>query len=191
MEGVLETVVRLLGLERDIVDVTSVQMALRTLIVYAFALAIIRLGSKRFLSRASAFDVIVAIMLGSIMSRSINGSAPFLPTLASGAVLVGAHWLLAALAFRLDWLGPVVKGKPIRLIEHGEIDRDAMRRAGVSEHDLEQALRAQAGVTDASRVRLAILERDGSISALPADDPPRVIEVSVEQGVQTVRVEIR
>lgn len=191
MEGVLETVVRLLGLERDIVDVTSVQMALRTLIVYAFALAIIRLGSKRFLSRASAFDVIVAIMLGSIMSRSINGSAPFLPTLASGAVLVGAHWLLAALAFRLDWLGPVVKGKPIRLIEHGEIDRDAMRRAGVSEHDLEQALRAQAGVTDASRVRLAILERDGSISALPADDPPRVIEVSVEQGVQTVRIEIR
>ena len=191
MEGVLETVVRLLGLERDIVDVTSVQMALRTLIVYAFALAIIRLGSKRFLSRASAFDVIVAIMLGSIMSRSINGSAPFLPTLASGAVLVGAHWLLAALAFRLDWLGPVVKGKPIRLIENGEIDRDAMRRAGVSEHDLEQALRAQAGVTDASRVRLAILERDGSISALPADDPPRVIEVSVEQGVQTVRIEIR
>ena len=62
--------------------------------------------------------------------------------------------------------------------------------AGVSEGDLEQALRAQAGVTDPARVRLATLERDGTISVLPADQPPRVVEVSVEQGVQTVRVEL-
>jgi uncharacterized membrane protein YcaP (DUF421 family) len=190
MNGALEAVTRLLGLGRDVANVTTAQMALRTVIVYAFALAIIRLGSKRFLSQASAFDVIVAIMLGSVMSRAINGSAPFLPTLVSGAVLVGTHWLLAALAYRLDWLGPVVKGQPVRLVTDGVIDRDAMRRAGVSERDLEQALRAQAGVTDPARVRLATLERDGTISVLPADQPPRVVEVSVEQGVQTVRVEL-
>ena len=190
MDWGLEAVGRVLALERDIADVTSAQMALRTVVVYAFALAMIRLGSKRFLSRASAFDVIVAIMLGSIMSRAINGSAPFLPTLASGAVLVGSHWLLAALAFRLDWLGPVVKGKPVTLITDGIIDDDAMRRAGVGEHDLEQALRAQGGVTDPARVRLAILERDGTMSVLPADAPPRVVEVAVERGVQTVRVEL-
>ena len=190
MDELLATAGRLLGLERDVADVTAAQMALRTAIVYAFALAIVRLGSKRFLSQASAFDVIVAIMLGSITSRAINGSAPFLPTLASAAVLVGIHWLLAALAFRLDWLGPIVKGRPVRLITDGAVDRDAMRRTGVSEHDLEQALRAQAGVTDPARVRLATLERDGTISVLPADGPPRVVEVSVEQGVQTVRVEL-
>ncbi len=152
MGVVFERVGQLLGLGRDIADVTTAQMALRTVVVYAFALAIVRLGSRRFLSKASAFDVIVAIMLGSIMSSAINGSAPFLPTLVSGAVLVGAHWLLAALAYRLDWLGPVVKGRPARLITDGTVDRDAMRRAGVSELD---------------------------------------VEVSVEQGVQTVRVEIR
>lgn len=190
MDAVLETVGRLLGLGRDIADVTTAQMALRTVIVYAVALAIVRLGSRRFLSQSSAFDVIVAIMLGSVMSRAINGSAPLLPTLASGAVLIGIHWLLAALAYRFGWFGPVVKGKPVRLITDGTIDRDAMRRAGVSEHDLEQALRTQAKVTDPSRVRLATLERDGTISVLPADEAPRVVEVSVEQGVQTVRVEL-
>jgi hypothetical protein len=36
------------------------------------------------MSKATAFDVIAAIMLGSIMSRAINGSAPFLPTLVAG-----------------------------------------------------------------------------------------------------------
>ena len=190
MDWGLEAVGRVLGLGREVADVTAMQMALRTVIVYAFALAVVRVGHKRFLSRASAFDVIVAIMLGSIMSRAINGSAPFVPTLVSGAALVGAHWLLAALAFRLDWLGPIVKGKPVTLVEDGTVHHDAMRRAGVGEHDLEQALRAQGGVTDPARVRLAILERDGTMSVLPADAAPRIVEVTVEQGVQTVRVEL-
>ena len=180
----------LLGVGQDIADVTIAQMALRTIVVYGFALGIVRLGSKRFLSKASAFDMIVAIMLGSIMSRAITGSVPFLKTMVSGAALVGAHWLLASLAYRLDWLGPLVKGKPVTLITDGIIDHDAMRQTGVSDNDLEQALRTQAPGTDPSRVHRATLERNGSISVVPADKAPRIIEVSVENGVQTVRVEI-
>jgi uncharacterized membrane protein YcaP (DUF421 family) len=190
MTETLGAIGRLLGLGRDVADVNVAQMALRTVAVYAVALLIIRLGSKRFLSKASAFDMVVAVMFGSIMSRAINGSAPFLPTLASGAVLVGAHWLLAALAYRLDWFGPVVKGSPVTLVRDGIVDQDAMRSAGVSTRDLEQALRAQGKVVDPSRVRLAVLERDGNISVLPRDTSPQVVEVSVEPGVQTVRVEL-
>ncbi|HEY9505395.1 MAG TPA: YetF domain-containing protein [Gemmatimonadales bacterium] len=163
--------------------------AVRAAAVYAFALAVVRLGSKRFLSQASAFDVIVAIMLGSIMSRAITGS-PFWPTLLAGAVLVAAHWLLAALAYRLDWVGPLVKGQPRLLVRDGRTDREAMRRAGVSQHDLEQAVRIEAGETDLSRVREARLERDGSISVVTAQREPVVLEVSVESGVQTVRIRL-
>jgi uncharacterized membrane protein YcaP (DUF421 family) len=191
MDVVVETIRRLLGLGRDVADVSSWQMALRTVVVYAFALAIVRLGSRRFLSKASAFDMVVAIMLGSIMSSAITGSAPFLSALASGAALVGAHWILATMAYRIDWVGPLVKGNPVALIKDGSVDHDALRRSGVSELDLEQALRTQARITDPSLVRSATLERDGTISVLPADVAPRVVEVSVERGVQTVRVEIR
>ena len=63
-------------------------MALRTVVIYVFTLAIVRLGSRRLLSKPSAFDVIVAIMVGSIMSRAINGTAPFVPTMLAGIVLV-------------------------------------------------------------------------------------------------------
>jgi uncharacterized membrane protein YcaP (DUF421 family) len=166
------------------------EMALRTVIVYAVSLAIVRLGSRRFLSQASAFDVIVAIMLGSVMSRAINGSAPFWTTLVSGAVLVGLHWLIATAAYRLDWLGPIVKGRPVPLVVDGAVDHEAMRRSGVGDKDLEQALRTQAGVTDASAVRVATLERDGSISVVKSDRPPRIIDVAVADGVQTVRVKL-
>jgi uncharacterized membrane protein YcaP (DUF421 family) len=168
---------------------TILPTAIRAVAVYLLALAAVRLGSKRFLSQASAFDVIVAIMLGSIMSRAVSGS-PFWPTVASGAVLIVAHGLLAALAYRVSWLGPLVKGRPSLLVRDGRVDREAMRQSGVSEHDLEQAIRLQAGETDVSRVRQARLERDGSISVVTASRKPVVLDVQVEGGVQTVRIRL-
>ncbi len=43
-----------LGYTRDVGDVNAIQMALRMLLIYAIMLALIRLGSKRFLSEATA-----------------------------------------------------------------------------------------------------------------------------------------
>jgi uncharacterized membrane protein YcaP (DUF421 family) len=185
-----EQIQALLGLGLDVGDVGSLQMALRTILIYAFTLTLVRLGSKRFLAEATAFDVIVGIMLGSIMSRAINGSAPFVPTLFGGAVLVGVHWLLGVLSYHLDWFGPLVKGSPVLLIKDGEIQRPGVRQAGLSNQDLEQALRLQANQADLSKVRLAYMERNGNISMIPSRSEPRVFTVQVEEGVQTVRIEL-
>src|SRR3712207_2674847 len=121
LETFKEQIDAFLGYTRDIGDVNALQMALRTVLIYAVTLVIIRLGSKRFLSEATAFDVIVGIMLGSVMSRAINSSAPLFPTLGAGVVLIGLHWLFAIVAFRTDWFGFVVKGKPVLLIKDGQI----------------------------------------------------------------------
>jgi uncharacterized membrane protein YcaP (DUF421 family) len=191
LEAVWEQIQELLALGRDSGDIGATAMALRTVVVYAFTLVILRLGSKRFLSQATAFDVLVAIMLGSIMSRAITGSGAFVPTMLGGAALVGLHALLAALAFRSDWFGPVVKGEPVLLVEDGEIQEDGMRRASLSLRDLNEALRHQGKLPDPSKVKLAYLERNGSISVVSFQDQPRILDVSVEDGVQTVRIELR
>ena len=180
----------LLGLGLDVGDVNALQMALRTILIYAFTLALVRLGSKRFLAEATAFDVIVGIMLGSIMSRAINGSAPFFPTLLGGVALVGLHWLLGTISFHLDWFGPIIKGNPILLIKDGEVLREGMKKAGLSTHDLEQSLRLQAQESDPAKVKLAYIERNGNISVIPCEAEPRVFTVSVIEGVQTVRIEL-
>jgi uncharacterized membrane protein YcaP (DUF421 family) len=180
----------LLGVGLDVADVNSGQMALRTIVIWLFTLVIIRLGSKRFLGKASALDIVVGIMLGSIMSRAINGSAPLVPTLAAGAVLIALHWLLAFIAYHVDWFGPLVKGNAIELIKDGEVQREAMRRGGIGENDLTEALRKSAKATDVDRIENAYLERDGSITVIPARSKPRVFDVSVADGIKTVRVEI-
>ena len=180
----------LLGLGLDVGDVGAIQMALRTIVIYAFTLALVRMGSKRFLSESTAFDVIVGIMLGSVMSRAINGSAPFIPTLASGLVLVGVHWLLGILSYRINWFGPIVKGNPFLLIKDGEMQQEGMKKAGLSRHDLEQALRLQLNETDLSKIKLAWMERNGNISMIPYPSGPQLFEVEVKDGVQTVRIEL-
>ena len=69
LQALWEQVRGLFGPGSDTGNIGVIETVLRTIIVYGFTLAIIRLGSKRFLSKATAFDVIVAIMLGSVMSR--------------------------------------------------------------------------------------------------------------------------
>ena len=189
LDAIWEQVSEWLALGLDPGDVNAGPMALRTLLIYVFTLAIVRLGSKRFLSEASAFDVIVAIMLGSVMSRAINGSAPFFPTLIAGVVLLGLHWLFATLAFRVNWFGPLVKGNPVLLVRDGEIQWDGMWRAGLSLHDLEAALRLKGHEPDVSKVRLAYLERSGQISVIRQKEP-RAFVAPVEEGARTVRIEV-
>ncbi len=190
VEAAWEQFRTLLALGLDVGDVGAVPMALRTVVIYVFSLAIVRLGNKRFLSDATAFDVIVGIMLGSIMSRAINGSAPLLPTLVAGAVLVGMHWLFAMLAFRTDWFGSIVKGDPVLLVKDGDIQWDGMRRGGLSTRDLEQSLRLQGEPADISKIQIAYLERNGKVSIVLCKDEPRITLVPVEDGVQTVRIKL-
>lgn len=141
-------------------------MALRTVIVYAVTLALVRLGSRRLLAKPSAFDVIVAIMIGSIMSRAINGASEFFATFGAGAVLLGMHWAFAALAYHTDWLGNLVKGRRIPLVRDGEVLEEGMRKAHITPEDLREALRLQAHDDDVSKVRAAYMERNGAISVI-------------------------
>lgn len=190
LQDIWEQLQALFGLGAYAESAGPVQAALRVVLVYVSALALVRLGSKRFLSQATALDVIVAIMLGSVMSRAADGSSPFLPTLLIAGALVGTHWLFALLAYHTSWFGKLVKGERVLLIKDGKVQQDGMRRGSITQDDLTQALRMQTRQTDPAKVELAYLERNGQISVISKGQQPQVFTVSVEDGVQTVRIEV-
>lgn len=72
-----EIINSLLGLDAD--NLTIWQMSLRAVVVYIAGLAMVRIGEKRFLGKSSAFDVLLSIIIGSVLSRAINGSVHFFP----------------------------------------------------------------------------------------------------------------
>lgn len=188
LESIWDLIRELLGLGKD--QLNASEMAVRAVITFAVTVAIVRFGDKRMFGKGTAFDTVVAIMIGSIMSRAITGQSPLFPTWVAGAVLIGMHWLLAVSSFHLDWFGPMVKGNPIQLIKDGQVQEGGVREGSVTQHDLEQALRIQGNEPDPSQIKVGYLERDGSISLVPKKQEPRVLHVSVADGVQTVRIEL-
>jgi len=94
------------------VHINVAQMSLRAAVVYGATVLIVRMGKKRFMSQATAFDVILGIMLGSMVSRAIAGAAPFVPTLAASAALVVVHWLFSAAAARWHAFGKTITEVP-------------------------------------------------------------------------------
>jgi uncharacterized membrane protein YcaP (DUF421 family) len=165
------------------------QMSARGLLVYVVVLVIVRLGKKRFMSGATAFDIIIGIMLGSVASRAITGNAPLVPALGAAATIIAAHWVFSWAALRSHRFGTLVKGHDRLLVRDGKVDEAAMRKTHMTERDLMEELREN-GVDDLAEVAEARLERDGALSVIKAKGSPKVVEVRVEEGVQLVRVEI-
>src|SRR3954470_8735449 len=167
MEQIEEALRTVLGIGLESRDINAVQMALRAAIIYLVTVLMVRLGKKRFMGQSTAFDVILGIMLGSIVSRAITGNAPFFPALATAAVLLAMHWLFSALAFRSHRFGEAVKGEPRVLVRDGTIGWEAMRHAHMSERDLWEDLRGR-GVSRLEQVSEARLERSGKLSVIKA-----------------------
>lgn len=157
----------LLGLDAE--TLTPWQMSIRAVVVYIVGLAMVRVGEKRFLGKSSAFDVLLSIIVGSVLSRAINGSAAFFPTLVASIVLVGLHWLFAVIAFRNERFASLIKGNERVLIRDGEIQWHAMRKSHIGERDLLGALRTNGKLSEPREVKEARLERNGDISVIPCD----------------------
>ena len=154
----------LLGLGADPKDLTFLQVSLRGVIVFLAALLMVRMGSKRSLAEKTAFDAVLIVVLASVLSRAINGSAGFYTSIGASFVLVLLHRFFAWIACRSHVFGKLIKGSPAVIIEDGKLDARTMRRHLVSEHDLEEDLRLDGNLEDFSKVRVARVERSGDIS---------------------------
>ena len=166
------------------------QMAARAFVVYCLTVVMVRLGKKRFMGRLTAFDAVLGIILGSVVSRAITNPVPFFPTIIAGFVLVGLHWLYSALAVQSHRFGRLIKGETRLLVKDGEVIEEALCKSHISHNDLMAALRMEMKTESLDGIQEAYIERNGRISFIPKAKSPRVIAVQVEEGVQTVRIHL-
>lgn len=141
------------------------QVLARAVIIFVTMLVMVRVAHKRFLAKRTAFDFALGIMLGSMMARAINGPERLVPTIGGGFLIVGLHSLLGRLACWSPRLGGWFKGHSQTLVENGRVDESALHRHQFADDDLEEELRLH-GLSGAEEVKLARLERSGSISVI-------------------------
>jgi uncharacterized membrane protein YcaP (DUF421 family) len=156
---------QILGLSLKSEQLGFGHMAARAFLMYIVLIAIVRAGKKRFLGRATAFDVVLVILIGSIAARALSGGAPYFPSLLGIIVLVAMHWLISLVGRSTPSFSELIKGKSTVLVRHGQLDIARLRSAHMSLDDLHEDLR-QEGVAKVSDVEEARLERSGRLSVI-------------------------
>jgi uncharacterized membrane protein YcaP (DUF421 family) len=154
----------------------------RAAAVYVLMLVVIRALGKRTVGNFSAFDLLVALMLGEVVDEIIYGDVRFL----QGTVAIVA---IGALAYADSWLAfwdhgmeSILEGKPTIVVRDGEFDRKGMRDERMNEKDVLGQLRQQ-GIHDMREVHLAVVEHDGSVSVLKHSwaDPAQKFDVRKDE----------
>jgi uncharacterized membrane protein YcaP (DUF421 family) len=142
--------------------------ALRALLVYAAFLVIIRFLGKRTVGNFTAFDLLVALMLGEVVDEIIYGDVTLLQGFVAVGVVALAEYGNTWLTYFDHGMNKVLEGVPTIVVKHGEFQRDGMRKERINEKDVIGELRVN-GIDDLREVKLAVVENEGHISVLKED----------------------
>ncbi|MEI9918472.1 MAG: DUF421 domain-containing protein [Bacteroidota bacterium] len=137
----MEWLDKILGLSAH--ELEWYQMVLRAVIVYAVALVYIRIAGMRSFGTSSAFDVVITITIGGILSRTITGHYPFFPVLLTAFVMALCHRLIALLTFKSDKARIAAEGKPVLLFTEGSFVEKNLSMNSIHRTDLDRTLREQ------------------------------------------------
>jgi uncharacterized membrane protein YcaP (DUF421 family) len=142
--------------------------AARAVAVYAVMLTIIRLSGKRTIGTFSAFDFLVALMLGEVADEIIYGSVSMAQGFIAVAVVALLHYANSWLTYWDHGFGHLLEGSPTVVLEKGQMHYPGMRAERMNEKDVLSELRLH-GVDDLREVKVAVIEYNGQLSVIRQD----------------------
>lgn len=139
----------------------------RTVVVYCVLIAAIRLLGKRQLGQMEPSEFVVTMLIANLASIPMQDSGiPLLAGIVPIVTVLGVELVLSALSLRSIRLRKLLCGKPVILIENGNILQDNLRKTRITLDELTGHLREK-DVLDLRSVQFAILETNGNLSVFP------------------------
>jgi uncharacterized membrane protein YcaP (DUF421 family) len=157
--------------------------------VYVLMLVVVRALGRRTVGNFSAFDLIVALMLGEVVDEIIYGDVRFIQGTVVVVTLGALAYTDSLLSYWDHGLQGVLEGKPTIVVKNGEFHRPGMRRERMNEQDVLGSLRMQ-GIRDMREVEYAIVEHDGTVSAVPYDWAQPVVKADIDKEMAAQREKI-
>jgi uncharacterized membrane protein YcaP (DUF421 family) len=144
-------------------DIPLWEKVIRTVVVYLGIAILIRVGGKRLLAQMNSLDLVVVLLLSNVVQNAIIGpDNSVLGGLVGAVVLIGFNAVLDRLAeFSPAWRWLLV-GRGTTLIHDGRLDELTLARVGLTQGELDAALRRQ-GADAVGEVEKAELEPEGQI----------------------------
>lgn len=166
---------------------------LRTLILYVFIIAGIRLMGKRQVGELEPSELVLALLIADLAAVPMQDfGIPLLTGLIPILTLLCLTMALSVLTMKSVKFRAVLCGRPSIIVENGKLRQGEMRKNRFTLDELMEELRMK-GVTDLSTVKYAILETNGQLSVLPfaAQQPPTAQDLDLhlpEPGLPVVLI---
>jgi uncharacterized membrane protein YcaP (DUF421 family) len=156
-------------------NISILEVALRTVIVYVVVLIGIRLTGKREVGQMASFELVLILLLANAVQNAMTGPDT---SLTGGVVAACTLLIINAIVTRVSSrsrkLRVTIEGTPTVLILKGNVIKKNMEKEHIANEELEQALREH-GISTSEDVGIAVLEVDGSISVLRKDELPSTV----------------
>ncbi len=143
-------------------------IALRSVAVYLFMLAALRIFGKKELAQLNPTDIILILLISNAVQNAMVGpNTSLVGGLMAASVLFTYNFMIRKIT-RFKQFKHLFSDKPQLLIHNDKLDFAALSRLDISNDELKEAMREH-GVEHFSDVKLAILEPDGNISVISGD----------------------
>lgn len=167
---------------------------IRTVIIYVFLIATMRLMGKRQLGELEISELVTTLLISEIASLPIaDQSIPIMYAVIPLITILTLEVILSVILLKVPRLKNIASARPTVLIRHGTLDQKEMRRIRISIDELISEAR-QSGFTSLDEIDYAILEQNGKLSIIAKKEasPPTSKDLNIilkETGIMHVLIE--
>lgn len=142
---------------------------IRGLAVYLFVYVIFRILGKRSLAEVTTFDFVLLLIISETTRDALIGEDySLMACFIMVCTLVGIDYALSLMKEKWKWFRTTSEGAPVVIVNKGQPLVKRMEKSKVDESDVLEAARTLHGLERMEQIKYAVLEKDGSISIIPA-----------------------
>lgn len=164
----------------------------RTILLYLVLIAVVRLMGKRQIGQMEPSEFVVTMLVANLAAIPMqDGGIPLFSGFVPIATVLGVELVLSALSMKSTRLRKILCGKPVILVENGNILQKNLKKTRITLDELTGHLREK-DVLDLQAVQYAILETNGNLSVFPypKEKPASAKDAGVEVKKQALPVTV-
>jgi len=140
---------------------------IRTIVLYLILILAIRLMGKRQIGQMEPAEFVVTMLVANLASIPMQDSGiPIYTGIVPILTVLGVELVLSAVSLKSSKVRKLLCGKPVILIENGNILQQNLKKTRITLDELTGHLREK-DVLDIQSVQYAILETNGNLSVFP------------------------
>lgn len=141
----------------------------KSVTIYVFIIAAIRLFGKKELAQLSVIDLVFILLISNSVQNAMVGNDSSVPGgIAAALGLFICNYILKLFLRRSSRFSKLVQGEKIVLVVDGKLLKHGLQQSMMSVEEVQMAVREH-GVKDISEADLVVLEVDGNITVLSKD----------------------